>query len=202
MANVTQGGFRFKRMKHGPKSYQPIRGCVLTNNTTAIFTGDAVKRVSTGDWVVAAAGDAIGGICCGVEQYQGTDGVMRKGGAYLPAATTFTGGLGSDTQSVIRVIPALGAIFEVDANAATATTLAGWMAFVGENVDLVATAGNTTTGQSGFTVASAGHAVTNTLVFRIEDISQRIDVDYSAVGVKLLVSVNLCQDVPYVILGT
>jgi hypothetical protein len=203
MANVAQGGFRFKRMKSGGHQYQPMRGPVTTNNSTGIFFGDAVKRTSAGDFVVAAAGDAIAGFCCGVEQYQGTDGVLRKGGLFLPASTTYSGGLGSDTQSVIRIVPALGALFEVDANAATVTTLANWMAMIGENVDLAAGAGgNTTTGMSSMTVASAGHATTNTLAFRIEDVSQRFDNDPATVNFKLLVSVNLCQDVPYVILGT
>lgn len=203
MANVIQGGFRFKRMKTGGHAYTPFKGYVTTNNSTGIFFGDAVKRTSAGDWVVAAAGDAIGGICVGVEQYQGTDGVLRKGGLFLPASTTYSGGLGSDTQSVIRVCPVNNAIFEVDANAATFTTLATWMAIIGENCDLSAsTAGNTTTGMSGMNLATAGHGTSNALVFRVEDISPRFDNDYSSVGVKLLVSVNLSQDVPYTSTGT
>jgi hypothetical protein len=203
MANVLRGGFRFSRMKTGAKQYQPFNGYVLTSNAAGIFFGDPVKRVSTGDFVVAAAGDAIAGFCCGVEQYQGTDGVLRKGGQFLPVTTTFTGGLGSDTASIIRIIPAADVIMECIANAATATTLAAWLAFVGENVDVsMATAGNTTTGISGAALASAGHAVTNSLVFRIEDVVRRPDVDYASAGVPLLVSVNLSQEVPYVILGT
>ena len=203
MANVAEGGFRFKRMKVGMKTPDPIQGWVTTNNSTGIFWGDAVKRTSAGDWVVAAAGDAIGGICLGAERYLGTDGVMRKGGNFLPASTTYTGGLLADQSSVIRIIPAFGALFEVDTLSNTLTTLAAYQAIVGENVNLnAATAGNTTTGRSGMVVDESGHVTTNTLTFRVEEISARFDADPTAANFKLIVSVNLCQDVPYVILGT
>ncbi len=77
------------------------------------------------------------------------------------------------------------------------------MAIIGENADVtMATAGNTTTGVSGALLATAGHAVTNTLAFRVEDVCTDFDNDPTVTNFRLLVSVNLAQDTPYVILGT
>jgi hypothetical protein len=203
MANIFQGGFRWNRQKDSGEQPGFLRLPVASGYGTGIFRGDPVKRISDGSIQVAAAGNPIVGFAWGAEQYVGSDGLFRKGGSFLPASTTYTGGLMAEQCSYVRVIPAIGALFEVDALAATATTLAGWQAFVGENADLNAGGGgNVTTGVSSFSLDVSTHATTNTLVFRIEEISLRFDADPTVASFKLLVSVNLCQDTPYTSTGT
>lgn len=204
MANVVQGGFRFKRMRTGGHQYAPLIMPVVSGYGTGLFRGDAVKLVSTGGINAAAAGDAVLGFMDGAVQYVGTDGVLRKGGNFLPASTTYSGGLYSETCSLVRIIPVLGALFEVDADdGSTATTLAAFGAFVGENADLVAGAGgNTTTGVSSMQLDISTHGTANTLAFRIEEVSNRFDADPTVTNFKLIVSVNLAQSVPYTSTGT
>ncbi len=195
MANTTYGGFRFVKMRNGSKTPVVEVFPVANNYGTGIFRGDPVKRQTDGTIVIAAAGDTnILGIADGVDFYM-SSGVPRKGN-YLPANTTFTPTtVGSWQQSMVRVILARDAIFEVDADdGSSVTSLATAQAVVGENCDHVATsAGSTTTGRSGYCLNISDHS-TNTFQWRIVGISSDPLNDVTSTNWKLLVEVNEASD--------
>ena len=153
----SMGGFRWVRSRTGA-SRPPIEtAVVITNNATAIFRGDAIGRVTTGEVQALAAGDATIalGVVEAVERYKDATVGMR-GGVYLPASTVYTGGSSAQNPlaSIVSYIPfgAGSEVFEVDfvpTAATTYTTLAAVQAIVNKNSDLVAGAGSTTNGMSG-----------------------------------------------------
>jgi len=183
MPNASQGGFRYKRSLSGATGPTIKLYNVATADATAIFTGDAVKLNSSGyASAVTAAGDTnIVGVMDGVEQYW--DGENMRKGRYLPAATAY--GTNLSRTSVIRVIEAVDAVFEVDANdGVTATTEAAHRAFIGENASIAFVAGNTGTGQSEQALAISTHVAT-ALQCRILNLASRPDgQDFAASRVK------------------
>lgn len=129
---------------------------VVTNNTLALFEGDALTKANDGSVYPAVAGDAvaISHVMVSVKRYKGSDGYPRTG-CFLPAATTYTGGMSLDNQlcSQVLCIPADGCLFEVEIPTAAATKAAA-QALVGQTVNIVANAGTTANGQSGHTAAA------------------------------------------------
>lgn len=166
MASIQpqKGGLRWVKSRTNPGLGTPpiVEKVVLSNNTTAIFTGDLVKSETGGTVVVAAAGDAASHVCIGVVQYKTADGIVR-GGSYLPAATTYTGTVARENPeaSVLLCIPVTGQVFEVDVPTGAATQTAA-TALIGQCVDIVATAGETTTGISGFTTDTVANFAATT----------------------------------------
>lgn len=158
MPNQSLGGFRYKRSLSGATGPTVSLENVATGYATAIFTGDVVKRVSGGYTEAAAAGDVdILGVCDGVERYW--DGENMRKGRYLPASTAYSTNL--ERTSVLRVISAADAVFEADADdGVTAITEATFRSYIGENCDITATAGSTTTGQSGHCIDISTHVPT------------------------------------------
>lgn len=187
MPNMTMGGYRFAYSTGGGKDPTVSIEHVATGNSTAIFKGDVLKRVSGGGVDVAAAGDLdIVGVCDGVEQYW--DGENLRKGNYLPASTAYSTNL--SRQSKLRVIGATNAVFEVDADdGVTATDEATFQSYIGENCDITAGAGSTASGLSGHSLDISTHA-TATAQMRIVGIAKRIDQDFASSRVKLLVQVN------------
>jgi hypothetical protein len=126
---------------------------VITNQTLALFEGDALTKASDGSVYPATAGDAvaISHVMVSVKQYKGSDGYPRTGG-YLPAATTYTGSMDKSNRlcSLVLCIPTDNCLFEVEVPTAAATKVAA-QALVGQCVNIVATAGSTANGQSGHT---------------------------------------------------
>ena len=159
MPNASQGGFRYKRSLSGATGPTIKLYNVATGDATAIFTGDAVKLNNTGYvGAVTAQGDTnIVGVMDGVEAYW--DGENMRKGNYLPAATAY--GTNLTRTSVIRVIEATDAVFEIDADdGVTATTEAAHRAFIGENCSITINAGVTTTGQSEQALDISTHVAT------------------------------------------
>ncbi len=188
MPNATKGGYRFKRSLSGATGPTITLEPVATLNTLAIFTGDVVSRTAGGyAYVTAAAGVDILGVMDGVEQYW--DGENLRKGRVLPANTAY--GTVLARKSIIRVISALDAVFEVDCNdGVTYTTEAAYITSIGENCAIVATAGDTTTGQSGHCLNIASHVAT-AAAMRILGIAPVVDgPDFAASRVKLEVKVN------------
>lgn len=191
MANVYKGGFRWIRSKTTPgqHSQAPINILpVASAYGTVLYRGGAVKLLSDGTIAAASAGDTIYGVFEGAEQYyDGT--VVRKGGK-LPVSTW---GSVIPRQSLARVIPVRDQIFAAacDDNT-TATTLATFQSYVGENVEWIA--GTASGDESGDLLDISTHNTTNTLSVRIEGISNPTLTDFTSVGVTLEVSFNLIQD--------
>lgn len=193
MANISRNGFRWVGNKLSPSSTEPpiVILPVASAYATAIPRGYPVTLLNDGTVTVAAVTDTVYGIADGVAQYY--DGsVLRKGGM-LPASTTYSSNIGR--QSLLRIIPVRGQLFRATVDdAVTATTLAGYIAFVGENVPWVA--GTTVGDEAGCQLDISLHATTATAAFvwRIENIPDRELQDFASSGVSLLVSCNLPQD--------
>lgn len=188
MANFTLGGLRWAKSRDGGK--QPVeRGVVASAYATGIFRGDPVKRVNDGTLAVAAAGDAVLGVCTGVMQYKASDGTIR-GGNFLPASTTYsgTGHLGNPQASIIFYTPVQRQVFEADVNAAVAS-LAAAQTLVGNNFDVAAGAGGSTTSGRSTYVIDHATAATTTAQFRLMEIVQDALNDVTAVNWKGLFEV-------------
>ncbi len=202
MANVQTNGFRPWGTFSNGQGMPGVRVQeVANNNTLGVFVGDVIKQLSDGTVYPAAASD--NGVLCGVVVgcsyvFQG----RRIQANFIPAATTFTPTtVGSNNASLVEFVPLTGeTIFKVRGLAATATTLATQVAFIGENMDLdVGAGGDTTTGVSSFSLATAGH-VTTTMNFRVIGIdgynlenglaTSLLDQDVSAASFDYLVTCN------------
>jgi hypothetical protein len=188
MANTAEGGFRFVRMRNGSTVPNVEIMPVANNYGTAIFRGDVLKRVNDGTVAVHGAADAVVyGVADGIVQYN--SGGQLRSGNYLPANTTFSPTtVGSPNESLVRVILAKDAIFEVDAATAVAD-IATAQGLVGNNADGATGSGSTVTGRSGHTLTVAGIS-DGTAAFRVLEVSKRIDNDVASVNWKVLVSVN------------
>lgn len=186
MPNASIGGARWVRNELGGQNPIIVEMVVADNNTLAIFNGDFVSMTSGGvAYPTAAGGLNIIGVCNGVVQYW--DGENMRKGNYLPATTRWSI---NSRQSIISVILARGALFEIDANdGTTATTEAAHQLFLGENADIVATAGTTANGRSGHVMNISDHKTT-TAQLRLRALSRRVDQDYAADRVKYIVAVN------------
>ena len=157
MAQVIpqKGGLRFVGfIGTGGLGTPPIIALpVATGQTLALFNGDALYHVSDGTVYPQTAGDAnaISHVMVGAKNYLGNDSLPRRG-AYLPAATAYTGTVSLDNPlaSVVLCIPTDNVLFEVDVPTAAATKTAA-QALVGQTVNIVATAGSTVNGESGHT---------------------------------------------------
>ncbi len=192
MANRQLGGFRWSRSKTAPNSHSPPieMKVVATSYGTKLAIGDPVKILNDGTIAICAAGDSCYGVFDGAEQYfDGT--VIRRGGS-LPATTVW--GSTWERRSVARVIPAQDQIFQVCADdATTATTPAAFLAFIGENCELVA--GTSVNDTSGYLLDISTHATTNTLSWTIEGLVNPNLTDFASIYVPLEVRVNLLQDI-------
>jgi len=187
MPNQTKGGYRYKRSLSGATGPTITLEPVASNNTLAIFTGDVVTRSSGGYCLAAGTSDPdILGIMDGVEQYW--DGENLRKGRYLPAATVYSTVL--TRKSIIRVISAIDAVFEVDCDDTTISTEANFIAMIGENCDTTVTAGSTTTGQSNHCLDLSTKAAT-ALQFRVLGISSIPEgPDFAVARVKVDVKVH------------
>ena len=126
---------------------------VASGQTLALFVGDALFHVSDGTVYPQTAGDAnaISHVMVSVKNFLGSDSIPRKNN-FLPAATSYTGtvDLSNPLASVVLCIPTEDCLFEVDVPTGAASKTAA-QALVGQTVNIVATAGNTSNGMSGHT---------------------------------------------------
>lgn len=191
MANYgSHGGFRWVQNRLAPGAPPPIVvRPVADAYGTKLCRGAPVKQETDGTMSLAATNANVFGIVDGVEQYY--DGTVVRSGTALPASTTY--GSNISRQSRVRVIRAAGQVFAVQVDdATTATTLAGYQAFVGENCDL--TTGTNVGDESGCQIDISAHGTTAEDC-RIEDIPNRETQDFTSSGVVVHVSFNLVQDV-------
>lgn len=184
MANTTLRGFRWVRSEFGTGKPPIAEMPVASAYGTVLCPGDALKFAADGSLARAAAGDAlVSHIMVGVRQYW--DGTIRRPGKFLPVSTW---GTDLTKQSIIRCIPVTGQVFEVDADdgttAATETTM---QALINENCDLVVESGSLNISYMALDISTH---VTTSAQFRIVDISKRLDQDFTASRVKLLVQAN------------
>lgn len=190
MANRSiNGGLRWRGNLTAPTAVSPpiIEVPIADDYGTALYLGDPVKLATTGYLQAASAGDTLYGVFAGMKQYyDGT--VIRSGGKY-PASTSYDTNF--ERQSIARVIPAFGQVFEMDTDdvAASYDTYAEHLAFRGENCEWIA--GTAVGDHSGALLDISTHATTNTLSLSLHAIASHVDHDFAAARVKWLVTINL-----------
>ena len=197
-------GFHWQRSLTGHTPPSPIvcrvasgySGSINGGSTIDINLGDPVRFVSTGTVAHAAGNEAaanaaedIFGIVCNILPYW--DGTKRTPGFRLPAGTTYGSVL--ERQSLVEVIPVAGQIFEIGVDdITTATTEAGYIAFIGENCDHRLTTGSEPKTNCLLDISTHGTA---TAQWRIVDISPNVaNQDFSGANVRLWVTCNEAQN--------
>jgi len=165
MANVDRpNGFRAVKTVSGAPVNSLIRSVGVADGAD-IFVGDALQ-LSSG----LAQALAVEGVCLGVAVGFGKKDTMsqKSGGPFNPDALTtryYDDSASTNTDWVVYYIPAEDVIFEAQVDDTAATLV------VGEAQDILATAGNTTTGISNHEIN--GDALTNdgdVVVVEIPDI--------------------------------
>jgi hypothetical protein len=166
-----RGGLRWVKSNVGGQGSPPVElKTVVTAYAVNIFQGDLLKTVADGTVEVCAAGDAGSHVALAVVEYKDAEGTMRPG-VFLPASTAYTGGVGlqNPLASKVLCIPVNGQVFEVDIPDAAASAAAA-TGYIGNAIDIVATAGSTDTGKSGFTTANVSGFAASTAQLKLIDI--------------------------------
>jgi hypothetical protein len=186
-------------MRNGAKDPNVEILPVANNYATAICRGDCLKRVSDGTVAVCAAGDSVDFVADGIDQYN-SSGVLVKGNR-VPANTTFSPTtVGSPNETRVRCIPVRGVIFEADVDTAAAS-VATAQGLVGNNFDIVATAGSSTTGRSGHVINGASGSGTATATWRLVGICTRLDNDVTSANWKGRFVINESNDSEFTATG-
>ena len=182
MANSnTPFGLRPVRHRNGaPYNGAATRYYVPASDSTALCLGDPViiagsadaDGVATVTRATAAGGNYLLGAVVSVEP------VTRDSTVYREASTARYVWVADDPDIV----------FEIQEDGVGGALAA---ANVGQNVDLVAAAGSTVTGFSGFMADSSTAATTNPLQLRILGFSQKIGNEPGSANAKMEVAINL-----------
>lgn len=162
MANVAMAGFQPE--SRGGMTPEMVRKRVLTNNTTAIFKGDALDATTAGDVIVtASATAAVYSVQWGGASYiSGGDRLERR---HLPAATlyTSTGVDPSNASYVYAVANMQSQVFTATVDAAIALT------DLNLNYNMTLGTGSTTSGLSAHVLTATSRATTATIPWRVVD---------------------------------
>lgn len=186
MANVAVAGFI--PVSRGGLTTPLVRKRVLTNNTTAIFKGDAVDAQTGGDIIVTAATNALFYSVAQAASYIGADG-FRLERTYLPAATLYTSTTIDPTNaSYVHVVEDMvNTTFK-----ASVATGAIALTDLQLNYLMVLGAGSTTSGLSAHTLDSTSRNTTSTFPWRVQDFAPlgSGNNDLSLVNVHVLCQQN------------
>lgn len=176
-ANAPRGARPVMFANGSPYTGQNQEVFVDASNATAIFVGDFVKQEDDGNFAPAAAGDTIYSRCAGFRIDPAVAAIMHPG--YLPASTA--GYMLVDAGSA----DLLYEIQEDSVGGALAATASG------SNVDIIAGAGNTTSGLSGHQIDSSTStdASPGSAQLRLIEIVKRVDNEIGA-NCKWLVRIN------------
>lgn len=201
--NRHKYGFRFFSTQSGSgrpaciealvaSGYQGNVGGGSTN--VGISIGDPVDYLSTGFVELSndtATRDTLFGVVMAVANAKVDANGKARPASYLPGATSYSL---EETTSRLIVAPFSDHIWEIDVDdATTATTLAAYRAFVGENCDFVYSPDTTNADRprANPVLDISTHATTAALHFRIVGVSKsRENADFSGANVKLLVQLN------------
>ncbi len=204
MANIQFGGFRpWGTFSGGQGNYPRAMRAELANSyATGVFKGDIISQVSDGTVAVSATSDN-GKLLGVVEGCSYVTGGVRVYSDTVPASTAFSPTtVGSPNASFVDYIPLTGdLILAVQADDGTSITSAATaIAVIGENCDLIAGTGDTTTGTSGMLLDISLHA-TSTFNFRIVGIdgygvfsSSTINAQYNDVTLTRATYLVVCNE--------
>lgn len=200
MANTSKiNGFRpVKHVTGAPYNGQANIYGVASGDSTALFVGDVVKLAADGNaagiqYVTAHAAGVAGtgqpalGVVVGVinTKLDPVDGRMSAGSISLDTPVYRPGSV----EQYVLVADAPDLIYEVEATAAgSAYSFA--VADVGQNANIFAGAGSTTTGNSAHSLNMSDKGTAATLPFKIVGVSKKIDNEVTGNYTKVLVQIN------------
>lgn len=188
---------------YGATSTQLTRRRVASNNGTAIFRGDCMKRTAAGVWGLATAGAGVAGVSQGASYWDSTINGRREN-PYLPASTTYSStafdDYGNTDESFVYVTAdPVNTRFQAQYSASTPA-----LTDMTKNANFVAGAGSTTTGISGHALDQTTLATTAALDFNIVDYKHNVlsDPAGAAATAKVIVMINLGVIPPFNVAGT
>lgn len=200
MANTSKiNGFRpVKHVTGAPYNGQANIYGVASGDSTALFVGDVVKLAADGNaagiqYVTAHAAGTAGtgqpalGVVVGIinTKLDPVDGRMSAGSISLDTPVYRPGSV----EQYILVADSPDLIYEVEATAAgSAYSFA--VADVGQNANIFAGSGSTTTGNSAHSLNMSDKGTAATLPFKIVGVSKKIDNEVTGNYTKVLVQIN------------
>lgn len=200
MANTSKiNGFRpVKHVTGAPYNGQANIYGVASGDSTALFVGDVVKLAADGNaagiqYVTAHAAGVAGtgqpalGVVVGVinTKLDPVDGRMSGGSISLDTPVYRPGSV----EQYVLVSDAPDLIYEVEATAAgSAYSFA--VTDIGQNANIFAGSGSTTTGNSAHSLNMSDKGTTATLPFKILGVSKKIDNEVTGNYTKVLVQIN------------
>lgn len=200
MANTSKiNGFRpVKHVTGAPYNGQANIYGVASGDSTALFVGDVVKLAADGNaagiqYVTAHAAGVAGtgqpalGVVVGVinTKLDPVDGRMSAGSISLDTPVYRPGSV----EQYVLVADAPDLIYEVEATAAgSAYSFA--VADIGQNANIFAGSGSTTTGNSAHSLNMSDKGTAATLPFKILGVSKKIDNEVTGNYTKVLVQIN------------
>ena len=200
MANTSKiNGFRpVKHVTGAPYNGQANIYGVASGDSTALFVGDVVKLAADGNaagiqYVTAHAAGVAGtgqpalGVVVGVinTKLDPVEGRMSAGSISLDTPVYRPGSV----EQYVLVADSPDLIYEVEATAAgSAYSFA--VADVGQNANIFAGSGSTTTGNSAHSLNMSDKGTAATLPFKIVGVSKKIDNEVTGNYTKVLVQIN------------
>ena len=160
---------------------QALANGIASGYSTDILKGQPVKLNSSGNLVVAAAGDAFQGAFAGVE-WTDTTG-RRRVSNYWPASTAFVAG-----SCVAYFYNDPNIVYEIQADGSLAQTAVGDMADLSNT-----TAGSTTTGLSQCTLSTTLVGAGNSAQMLIRDLAPYPDNAWGDSYTIVRVTINESQ---------
>lgn len=207
--NTQEYGFRWSRSKNSHSCPPVFRQLVASGATfdvtggiqnAALRPGDVVQRLSDGTVTLCDGTETTAtspyGVVMGIKHYFDAATLSRTFASTLPSGIVW--GTIQERRTEVLVTPIDAGIWEVDVDEnTTITTLAGYQAIVGENIQMVNTGpvvGSNAKLEVRPNLDISGHATTATFFFRIEDVAQiATNQDPSGLNYKLLVKSNISQ---------
>jgi hypothetical protein len=188
MANLSFTGFH-PWMDVGSTCVQVVRRRVVSNNGTAIFMGDCMKRTAAGIWGLATAGAGFTGVAQGASFFDSTINGRREN-PFLPASTTYSATtfdiFGETDESFVYITAdPINVRFQCQYSGSTPA-----LADLTLNANILASAGSTVTGISGHTLNQATLAVTAALDVTVVDVKHQVTNDTTATSAKAIVAIN------------
>ena len=200
MANTSKiNGFRpVKHVTGAPYNGQANIYGVASGDSTALFVGDVVKLAADGNaagiqYVTAHAAGSAGtgqpalGVVVGVinTKLDPVDGRMSAGSISLDTPVYRPGSV----EQYVLVADSPDLIYEVEATAAgSAYSFA--VTDIGQNANIFAGSGSTTTGNSAHSLNMSDKGTAATLPFKILGVSKKIDNEVTGNYTKVLVQIN------------
>lgn len=200
MANTSKiNGFRpVKHVTGAPYNGQANIYGVASGDSTALFVGDVVKLAADGNaagiqYVTAHAAGVAGtgqpalGVVVGIinTKLDPVEGRMSAGSISLDTPVYRPGSV----EQYVLVADSPDLIYEVEATAAgSAYSFA--VADIGQNANIFAGSGSTTTGNSAHSLNMSDKGTAATLPFKIVGVSKKIDNEVTGNYTKVLVQIN------------